>query len=567
MGHPMHPRSARPAGRSDWGLSQLGAEIEKRTLRRKAAVRFAGAALYAMLFALGSQIDQSGATQPMATAVRFCLAYPLALAALWILLDVRMPERKARGEAASLAPAKPFCAFGAFCLIFCCYVPMFLIEYPGSFTYDTQTQTLQIASGEYDMFHPLVHTLLLRMCLSAYPIFQSFERCALLYTLIQMTLVSACFARSCASLSRSCSRRAACLAVAFFCLFPYHMVFASNCTKDVLFSAFFALFMTRCLEAVRGKRVSFRLGAELTISGALACLLRNNMIYALAVWLLVLLLCGRGMRRIGLCALLAAVLCLGVNEGLCRLTGTARGNVREMLCVPMQQLSRAWRDAPQSFTGQEREAMDAFFLDQGYLRYDPTLADPVKYTFNTEAFEEDPMRFARLWLSVGVKCPAVYLDAFLNTALPFLYPYETYHSSALYIETGLNSGVLTEPFGQEPIVQPGRFRTLRAYLDQNIWSTGAAGIPLLRWVFNAGLTIWLMLFFVLRAMYAGDGKHLAMLLLPLLLWGTYLLGPVMQGRYLYPFICTLPVFFARPAAGEGRGDHRKKNKEELDHGI
>ena len=47
----------------------------------------------------------------------------------------------------------------------------------------------------------------------------------------------------------------------------------------------------------------------------------------------------------------------------------------------------------------------------------------------------------------------------------------------------------------------------------------------------------------------------------------YLLGPVMQGRYLYPFICTLPVFFARPAAGEGRGDHRTKNKEELDHGI
>ena len=36
-----------------------------------------------------------------------------------------------------------------------------------------------------------------------------------------------------------------------------------------------------------------------------------------------------------------------------------------------------------------------------------------------------------------------------------------------------------------------------------------------------------------------------LLLLPVLLWGTYLLGPVMQGRYLYPFICVLPLFLCR----------------------
>ena len=35
-------------------------------------------------------------------------------------------------------------------------------------------------------------------------------------------------------------------------------------------------------------------------------------------------------------------------------------------------------------------------------------------------------------------------------------------------------------------------------------------------------------------------------LLPVLLWGTYLLGPVMAGRYIYPFVCVLPVLAARP---------------------
>ena len=33
--------------------------------------------------------------------------------------------------------------------------------------------------------------------------------------------------------------------------------------------------------------------------------------------------------------------------------------------------------------------------------------------------------------------------------------------------------------------------------------------------------------------------------LPLLLYATYLLGPVMQGRYLYPFVCVLPLFALR----------------------
>lgn len=30
-------------------------------------------------------------------------------------------------------------------------------------------------------------------------------------------------------------------------------------------------------------------------------------------------------------------------------------------------------------------------------------------------------------------------------------------------------------------------------------------------------------------------------MLAILLWGAYLLGPIMQGRYLDPFVCALPV--------------------------
>ena len=74
------------------------------------------------------------------------------------------------------------------------------------------------------------------------------------------------------------------------------------------------------------------------------------------------------------------------------------------------------------------------------------------------------------------------------------------------------------------------------------------------WLFNMGLIVWGMLFFVLRELYAGRRARFAVALLPVLLWGTYLLGPVMAGRYAYPFVCVLPVLAGRPREVEARGD-------------
>ena len=510
---------------------------------RKTGVLLFGACGYALLYALGSQIDMRGFTDGQQTLGRFALALPVAFLALLGILEwllARPGEERAQAGA-----AKPFCTLGAMAIIFLCYVPMLLIEFPGSFVYDTVGQTLQIWYGQLDAFHPLLHTLLIRFCLiDCYDFLQSMERGVLLYSLIQMALVSICFALICASLSRSCSRRAARIAVAFFGLFPYHMAFASNCTKDVLFSASFALMVTLALEKLRTGRLG-RLHAVLYgVSGILACLLRNNMIYAMAAWLVVSAANRLMRRQLLVMSAVTAVLALGINEALITGTNALRGSVCEMLSVPSQQLARVYRDAPQTFTAQDMEDLDWLIKNHAYAGYDPTLADPVKNNLNREGIEQEPGRALRLWLSVGMRQPGLYIDAFLNTALPFLYPYETYHGTARYIETGIIDDGITDKFGQPDIVQPRRFAAIRAFLDEHIFSTGADGIPVLRWVFNAGLVIWLMLLCVLHAMYRGDWAHVCVLMLPVLLWGTYLLGPVMQGRYLYPFVCILPALCA-----------------------
>ena len=152
---------------------------------------------------------------------------------------------------------------------------------------------------------------------------------------------------------------------------------------------------------------------------------------------------------------------------------------------------------------------------------------------------------AKMWANVGMKCPGVYLDAFLHLALPSLYPYSEYRVAQPYIETGLQPGVVTAPFGLPPMTQPARFAGIRNWMQENIFATGADDIPIVRVLFNTGAVYWLLIMIVLYELYAGRFDRFALEILPALLWGTLLLGPVMQGRYLYPFICVLPLFLAR----------------------
>ena len=373
-----------------------GHPYDAKQRRRKIAVLLFGAVGYALLYALGSQIDVRGFTTGQETLKRFLAALPVAVVVLFGMLEWLLPRLTGKIDVEE-RKSKPFCTLGAMALIFLSYVPMLLIEYPGSFAYDTTGQALQIWYGQLDAFHPLLHTLLIKFCIiDCYEWLQSMERGALLYSLIQMTLVSCCFAWICASLSRSCSRRAARIAVAFFCLFPYHMAFASNCTKDVLFSANFALMVTLAFEKICTGRLGRFHALLYVISEVLACLLRNNMIYAMAVWLLVLLINGKMRRKLLTASAIATVLALGFNEALIICLNAQRGNICEMLSVPAQQLARVYRDEPQTFTEEDMEDLNWLIQNNAYVHYDATLADAVKNNLNQKGFQQDTTRALRL---------------------------------------------------------------------------------------------------------------------------------------------------------------------------
>ena len=522
--------------------------MNNKEMLRKRAVWVLGACVYALLFALCSQIDHGGTVHAGTAALRFLAALPVAAAALILLFSRIVPRLACKGPERE----KPFWTIGAFAFLMCCYGAMFLVQYPGSFMYDTQRQVFQIAQNDYELFHPLAHTLLIRACLSLRDVLGSVEKCAALYSVTTLTIAAFCFSQVSSSMARMYGKKAARISVLFFGLYPAHMAFAANCTKDGLFSACFALFFALCFEDVRCKKLGGLRRLLQLLAGTLACLLRNNMIYALAVWTVLLLLRGRKYLRLIAVSALSVALCIAGNNVMQKATNARDGSKIEMLSVPIQQLSRARLEREDCFTQEERALMDLVFVDARYhtpeplyMHYEPTLADPVKNYLDEALVLERFGELAGMWANVGRKCPGVYLDAFLNLALPSLYPYSEYKVAQPYIETGLQPGVVTAPFGLPPMTQPARFEGIRSWMQENIFATGADDIPVVRWLFNTGAVYWALLMVVLYELYSGRLDRFALELLPVLLWGTLLLGPVMQGRYLYPFICVLPLFLAR----------------------
>ena len=141
-------------------------------------------------------------------------------------------------------------------------------------------------------------------------------------------------------------------------------------------------------------------------------------------------------------------------------------------------------------------------------------------------------------------------DALLLHTYSFFYPYGEYGVSGYYLQMGI-SDQYYDWCDFERISSQSLLPRVLSSLNWRFGAKGAMQIPVIGYLFNMGLIVWVMLYFMLRELYFGRMKSFAAALLPVLLWGTFLLGPVMAGRYIYPFVCCLPVLASRikePAA-------------------
>ena len=508
--------------------------MREKTWNARAALGFGGV-MYALFAVFGWQAEHYGESR---IAQGLLIAAALALPAMALLRRLFELDEKIKKSAGA---QRSFSAGKAFLLIFACYVPMFAVAFPGSFAYDVPFQLEQIFTGQYSTHHPLLHTLLMGLCVKLGHMIGKINLGAALYTVIQMAGLAGSFALACASIARQSGVRAAKWGTTFFALYPLHMMMSVNATKDVLFSGLFALTLALLREMLVLERKDKKIIVGVALGGATMLLLRNNALYAMAAWAaLALLMLRKKALRAVLSAVLAMALCVFVGNAMKTALNAKEGDLCEMLSWPIQQLARVRNLHGDRLSGDEKAAIDELMPGGSWALYDPTISDPVKFEFNTAQLLSDPVRYAKVYLSVAAKCPKEYFDALLMHMYSFLYPYSEYGVSGYYLQMGIGEHYY-DWCDFERISSQSLLPRVLASLSWRFGAQGVMQIPVIGYLFNMGVIVWLMLFFALREMYFGRWKCFAAALLPVLLWGTFLLGPVMAGRYIYPFVCCLPV--------------------------
>lgn len=441
---------------------------------------------------------------------------------------------------------------GAWIFIFACWMIPFLAAWPGVFVIDNVFQMKWFLEGHVSAHHPMIHTYLLGGILKlGKAVFGSFEAGLGVFCLLQMLFLSAVLSYVMKTLERYVSVTFRIVCVLFFAWIPYNSVSAFTATKDTVFAGFFLLVVLKTFLLVCEPE-SFLSSNTKVISYCmlvfLMCAFRNTGIYIFVFSFPALLIVCRQYWKKVLAVGIVCVFAWGLYTGpVYGLLNIEKGSSAEMLSVPMQQLARAMIYASDELTEEERESIETYMPD--YKRYESRVADPVKDTFRGDIFDRDPVRFVKLWLQVGVKCPVVYVEAFLLENIGFWNPFMRYPDPGTYLAYIPYHSADLEQVGVswdgQVFIERNSLLPAAEVLYEKLTETGGYNrIPGVCLIYSIASAFWLIIAGIVYCIKKKRYRMAAPFFLLIGLWGTLMLSPVVVFRYGYPLIISLPVVYA-----------------------
>ena len=402
------------------------------------------------------------------------------------------------------------------------------------------------------------------------------------------------------------SRRTARLLTAWFALFPVHPLMAVSTTKDTFFTAFFVLFFVRLWQLVFPAPCSRQKGSAaapekanrlctvllLTADAVGMMLMRKNGLYIMAgEWMLLavfpaiegikhchapvaavtsgqeaslsgceesdcadagtvggtvpLVSCKAALSL--LAALAAAMLIfLCCDHALMRLTNAVQGESAEALSIPLQQIARTYKSNGDSLTPEDMAQITRYVSVTGLNNYRPFISDAVKQNFDNDAFREDPAGFFHIWAKLLARYPGSYGMAFLYHTMGAWYPGDISHTM-VYLDwwrdrTGYLITDATPVFALGYMKKENLLPGVRYMYE--LFATKC--IHHRFWLTRVLFSPWLFLFGTVLAAFEaflGRCRWRIAVITPLIVnYLMVLAGPCVIIRYVYPFMCLLPVY-------------------------
>ena len=232
----------------------------------------------------------------------------------------------------------------SFCSILICWMPCFLLNFPGVLTYDSINQISQIeGSIPLNNHHPPIHTAMIALFYNAGRFFFHSSQIGTAFcSMAQMILLALIYSELIVLIYRSgfhkiCSG----LVWAYFALLPLHAVYAVTMWKDILSAASVLWFSMTVYKMFVWKEAGSLVLIQYVVSGTMLALFRSNgsIVFILCIPYFIFL-CRKKMRNV--IFLILPVFCFLIVKGpvydFFHVQKTT--DIVERISIPMQHIAR-----------------------------------------------------------------------------------------------------------------------------------------------------------------------------------------------------------------------------------
>lgn len=538
------------------------AKQRKRRIAYMVVVTF----LFALTMIVGWQLQKNGMTESgFAGKIKilinaFCLMLPF-LPASNIMFEwiEQIGTKKAAEECKCWKSWKVWLVSAL--SVFILWIPVWLAYYPLIMSYDFHRQITDAAQGLawFNPHHPLAHTWLLWLFMQLGKAVGSYETGMAWYAILHMTVMAMILAYTVTMLYRIVKKKWMVIAVnLFYALFPFSSVMVICSTKDVLFSGFFLLFLLLITERFFLAPVKAEKWLDLGIvaDGILMILFRNNALYAVIVFILLLLLLCKRKEKIYVLILGGVLIAggIGATEAVYNAVGAQiQGNKAEMYSVPMAQFARVGFYHQEDMDEETHDLLDKYVREKYWSMYYPPIVDGVKAYVSNDNFPKNWKgnigQVFQDWAKIGMIYPNEYIDAFLELTRGYWFPDDVSYAEMLGTDAENRRGVLytyssSESEYFEGIKHETKFPWLEEKLELLLTKNEFYQYPMISMLFKTSMYCWVLLLLFISYLYKGQKRQLLIVLYPLIYFGTMLLGPTANIRYVYPIMISIPVLFA-----------------------
>lgn len=315
-------------------------------------------------------------------------------------------------------------AFG-FVIIAAGWIFWIVMNYPGSGSGDGMVQLSEfLGKKRFGAGHPLLSTFIMGSLFSIGRFVADSNFGIFLYCFFQTCVGAWVFSFGMKKLAVLGIPVKWCTAgIIFYAFTPFWGTYAQWFEKDLLYAEVTTIQCVFMLDIIKTKHCDVRKALTLTISSLLACLLRNNGIYAIAPSLVILVIWFRkdkkSQKRILLALLATVILYEGIVHGIYyTAVGAKRVAAIEALSIPLQQTARYVCNYGDEVTEREKEVISSVLRYEDLANYNPTISDPIKNSYTGGDLNE----YYKVWLKMFFKHPGCYVDAFINKGYGYLAP-------------------------------------------------------------------------------------------------------------------------------------------------